>query len=108
MEPLKTQQTVLSKLCICPIDENESRREKKIRILLNCTLHIIMASLMISSAFFIWKSVNLEERLCALFQIGGCVIVLYPFVIAILLRREIIFVFENLTGLYDECKKQSL
>lgn len=106
MKPLKNHQEVLIKLYHSS-DENESQSKKVIRILLMVTLFVMNLSFTISSAVFMWKSVNLEEKLYPLFQICGG-LVIYSSIVMIILRRKVAAIFENLSEFHNECKEFSL
>lgn len=104
MKPLKIYRMVLTKLSMCQSDVYESQREEVIRILFNCIFFVIIVSYALSSAVFIWKTDDLEEKLYAFFQICGSLVMIYPFIVMILLRRKIASIFDELSELFDECK----
>lgn len=105
MQPLENHRNVLTKMSMCLCDKNEWRREKVIRILSNVILFILFVNFFVSSAVFMWKSVNLEDKLFVLFQIGAGLVVIYPFIVMILQRRKTTTIFENLNEFYNKCKK---
>lgn len=104
MKPLKTYRMVLTELCMCPSEKNESQRHKQFRNLLNVMLFINIVTYSVSSAVFILKSDNLEDKFNALFQIMSCLTIMYSFIVMILIRGKVGVVFENLTAFSDECK----
>lgn len=105
MKPLKSNRDVLTKLFMCSSDGNESFCEELTRIIFTFTLFTITVSFTVLSAFFIWKSADLEGQLYGLFQLCGCVIMIYSLIIMILVRQKNAAIFEKLAELYDKCKR---
>lgn len=104
MKPLESIRKILEKLCMHSLADNESQCEKLMRILFSSILFSLILSILVSSAVFISKSADLEDKLYGLFQSCGSLVADYSFIVAVLLRRKIAIIFENLTKFYDECK----
>lgn len=106
MKPFSTNQQSLTWLCLYPVDETTSNRQKAAHIVFSVTNFIMLLSGLASSvAYFVkFASIDLEKSLYALLQIVTFTATLYALVIAFLLRHKIPALRENLSKIYDECK----
>lgn len=106
MKPLETSQRVLTWLCGYPPDKSETKRMKIAYIAF--TLSVITGHLLtlLAGAAFIYKhvSVNLEETLFSLFHTVGSLSMLYQSIGTIVLRRNLMTIFEGLSRIYSESK----
>lgn len=107
MKPIKTNQQVLTWLCVCQADETISKRKRM--------AHIFFASFIFSANFILipisvayflrFVSVDLEQALYALFQLSGMLGMTYMMIAAFILRHEINDLFGKLADIYNNCKR---
>lgn len=83
MKPIEIYRKFLIKLCMCSGDGDESPQDGKIRIVLTCVIFLIWWSYAMSSAIFVWKSVDLEDQLYVVFQLCGCTMIIYSLIVMI-------------------------
>lgn len=104
MRSLKTNQQVLTWLCVFPPEKCVSTWKRIADIAF--TLIIVVGQLLcvISSASFIWKyvSTNLEESLFSLVHSIPGSGTLYQGVVILILRRSLIAIFDQLSKIYDK------
>lgn len=108
MEPLKTNQQVLTWLCVFPADQMTSKRKQLAYICLALTTVLSMSTISSGSVVFFVKyaSTDLENALYALFQIFDCVGFLYACLVFFLSRHRIPSMFVNLAKIYRSSKNR--
>lgn len=106
VKPLPTQRKVLTWLCIYYSDKNESKMQKIIKFSCYATFILSFISCITGSLMYYNKfaSINLEESLFALYQIVAQSAILYMFLIAFLLKRQITGIFDELSTIYKASK----
>lgn len=102
MRPLITSQRMLIWLCLCPGDENISKRDKFHHILFTFTLYVIAIITFACSAahFSMYLRIDLEKSLYSLFQISAVISVTYTTITVFFLRHKIAAIFMNLSEIY--------
>lgn len=104
MKPLVTNQRLLMSLCAF-VDDRPTRVWKRYAFVLFTVLVFVgNVSVTISSAIFVWKhlSTDLEQSLCALYQVCGNTAVSCLVIIEILMRHKTTTTFERLSEIYDQ------
>lgn len=106
MKPLAMNQRMLALLCVLPIDEAATIKEKLACFLFSSVaIFTIYTSLTSSAVFFVkFVSIDLEESLYSLFQVASIFATANAIGIAALMRHRIPPMFANLTKIYDERK----
>lgn len=106
MNPLVMNRRVLTWLCVLPLDEVTTRKEKLTYIALSIGVILTIFSGLIGSVIFFLKfvSTDLEESLYALFQISALFSTANAIVVTAFTRHRIPAMFVNLMGIYEECE----
>lgn len=102
MQPLKTNQQVLTWLCIYPIDKSSSKQMACEYIIFSWIIFTLNLCAFVSPVQFIIKfvSTDLESCVFALFQVSATANVVYMTIIAFLLREKITAIFTGLSIIY--------
>lgn len=105
MKPLVMNQRVLTWLCVFPLDEAATMKEKLTCITFSIGVILTIFSGLTGSVVFFLKfvSTDLEESLYALFQIAAIFSTSNAIVVAVLMRHRIPAMFSNLTEIYEKC-----
>lgn len=104
MKPLEIHKQIWIWFCVCSADENTSEIKKSIfRVF---TLIIILSDLSVIPASVIFAlnnlSTDLDGCLHALFQITAYTGISYSMISALILRKKIRSLFDNLTLIYKK------
>ena len=105
MNPLATDQRILTWLCVLPVEENASKRQKYARIAFTSAVIVIailnpLSSLLYAVKFF---STNFLDSSIALCQLFGDIAALNSIVVAFFLRSKILSIYEKLSTIYEKC-----
>lgn len=106
MKPLKTNQQVLTWLCICE-NETSTKLEKFAHVSFSVFVSVFLSWGDLSSMMFFIKfaAIDLEESLYALFQVAGLSGMAYLIFVVPFSRRAISATFDSLSKIYDASKK---
>lgn len=104
---LPTNQQVLRRLCILPLNADENPRKTIYFAIFAFILFAINFMTLVGSVVFFAKNIHadLEEALYAVFQIAGCTGLTYLCLAAFFLRNEITQFLETLSEIYSARKK---
>lgn len=106
MKLLQENYKIFVFLGICPPDKPTSRWKKLfyISILINCLSVVIIA--LISSAVFFMKNISsdLENAICACFQIAAALTAIYSFITTYIKRHDLKETFDAFQTFYDASK----
>lgn len=107
MEPLSTTRWVSTWLSMYPAPEDSTEPQKIAYKACGLLVFLGPASFaMATLAFFLkYLSIDLESSLYALFQVLAFTSITYSFVVAFILRKKILLIFDQLSRIYDERKK---
>lgn len=105
IKPLETNRQVFNWLCVYPSDEETSKWIKFVHNMnIILTLIILIAIVSVILIFFIkFVSVELGE---ALFAVSYSCLLYLLIIIGFLLRCKVTTIFNQLTGIHDECEYQ--
>lgn len=110
IRPLHTTRRVLTWLCLYPADKNTSKLTKLAYIIVSSIVFTTCLYCSASSIVYFMKyvSTDSEEALYALILCIGVLPLIIAILIAFALRHKITVIFEKLTNIYDERKKNLL
>lgn len=106
MEPLKTSRRLLTWLYVVPVEKSSSNWKKWACLMVGVGAYVATMSFLASSMAFFMKfvSIDLEQSLYALFQIGGFSNSAYVITLAYFSHRKIVAIFDNLSAIYNARK----
>lgn len=106
MEPLKTSRRLLAWLYVVPVEKSSSNWKKWACLIVGVGAYVATMSFLASSMAFFMKfvSIDLEQSLYALFQIGGFSNSAYVITFAYFSHRKIVAIFDNLSAIYNARK----
>lgn len=107
MKPLEASYHVFTWLCICPTDASNEFK-KIINYLFTIIAFVTVISALFASLAFIltYLSTDLENSLCAGYQVSGSVSVLCTLIMAYTQRAKILKCFDEFQQFYDLCKSE--
>lgn len=110
MQPLKTEQQVLTWLCIYPAAENTGKLQKLIYVIFSLILLITISCLVVASAAFFRKflAIDFETALNSLHPIMGWSPLIYIFMVMISLKHHVVAIFAALSDIYRKRKLKTL
>lgn len=102
-QPLKTTQSILTSLCICPSDEFPTPSKK--RVFASIVAATQICSFATSLTYLIkFITIDFEGSLFAFLAFIGHTTLIYSFLIALSLRHKIRAIFEQLASIYNNSK----
>lgn len=106
MTPLKTHSRIWTWLCVCPQDKNASRLKKVACIIFTSAIIAFDFSAIVASVAFIVKFLRSDFEGClhALFQFIGYTAITAIMILALISRRKICWIFDELTKIHQKCK----
>lgn len=106
MKVLELNQNILTSMCILPMADDESKWMKFRNVLISFLVFIMGLSFMISSAYYIYKFINidLESSLFALHQATASFSQIYMLLFGIISRQKFAELFFNFQQFYDNSK----
>lgn len=106
MTPLKTHKQIWTWLCVCPPNKNTSKWKRVAYMILASAIIAFEFTAVIASLAFIVKFMRTDFEGClhALFQCIGYVGITAVMIIALISRRKIFWIFEELTKIHQKCK----
>lgn len=110
MEPLSSNQKILTWLCILPSNKIESKSEKLAHIAFITSLIVLEFCVFTSCSAFVLQnaSTDLGAALYGLLQAAASFGISYMLISGLLLsRQKIAAMFQNLSNLYNESKNLS-
>lgn len=106
MNPLQTNQRVLSWLCGQPPSESERKWKRLSYIAVTSFIMIGHLLSVVASTIFIHRNIsdNLEETLFALMHVVSAASMIYQIVVTSFLRQKLASIFDGLLAIYKESK----
>lgn len=106
IQSLVTNRRLLAWLCLYPAPGATSSLKRSAYIVLSAVVCFsTICALASSTAYFIkFMSTDLEESLCALFQVSCFSNVTYVIIVAYFLKSKIVAILNDLDSIYDACK----
>lgn len=110
MNPLATNQRVLTWLCICPFDRDTRIWQKTLCVILTLFLFTFIFSLLVSSIVFFVQNVSIDFESClyAVFQIAGISGLIDEWSVAFILRKRVHLLFGSLAKIYEESESDRM
>lgn len=109
MKPLEASYHVFTWLCVCPTDGSNELKKFKNYLFTIIAFLVVISALFASLAFILsYLTTDLENSLCAGYQVSGLVSALYTLIMAYTQRNKIIKCFEDFQQFYDSCKSYDL
>lgn len=108
MKPLEINQRVLTWLYACSMIELAGKWRQFAKIVFTLSIIITHLQSVIACTVFIYKNVlnNLEETLFSLFHTIGALSTLYQAIATVLLKHKLQAIFNGLTKIYNDSKRE--
>lgn len=110
MIPLRTEQKVLTWLCICPVANNTSESRKLISAIFSITVFVAISCNVIASVAYIRKfiEIDFEASLDAVHPVFGWMPLIFIFIVMHRLKHQIVEMFGALSNIYSTSKLVSI